>query len=217
MEATAINTTNAITTTSKQVLQKDLPTNKGLAVSYEEAPSQIKLTAEDKAFITSKETLDRNQLLGIKTNSPKILMTKAVKNMFTKALNITSEFFLPSANAQMLVKQPFSWRPNTEPDLRGYKVYTGTSSRDYDPARTITINCGPNDSSCAKGTVSGLTLGVEYCSAATAFDSANESVERDAEGRVIIDPETGKAKIGYSNEVCFIAQENAEIINFSLQ
>lgn len=61
-----------------------------------------------------------------------------------------------------------TWDPNTEPDLAGYKVYYGTSSRNYE----VALDAG-NWTSCVIG---GLDEGKTYYFAATAYDSfANES------------------------------------------
>ncbi|MDZ7290150.1 MAG: fibronectin type III domain-containing protein [candidate division KSB1 bacterium] len=61
-----------------------------------------------------------------------------------------------------------SWNANTEPDLAGYKIYYGRSSRNY----TTTINVGK----VTEYTVDQLTEGVVYYFAVTAYDNAgNES------------------------------------------
>ncbi|MCI0494766.1 Ig-like domain-containing protein [candidate division KSB1 bacterium] len=61
-----------------------------------------------------------------------------------------------------------SWSPNSEPDLAGYKVYWGTASRNYtDVVDTKNIT---------NYTVAGLSEGIEYFFAVTAYDTAsNES------------------------------------------
>lgn len=60
-----------------------------------------------------------------------------------------------------------SWNPNTEPDLAGYKVYYGTTSRSY----TTSIDVGNQTTY----TVTGLGFGTYYF-AVTAYDiSGNES------------------------------------------
>jgi len=61
-----------------------------------------------------------------------------------------------------------SWSPNTEPDLKGYKVYFGTASRSYGPPVDVRL-----DTTYA---VVNLTEGVTYYFAVTAYDTAgNES------------------------------------------
>ena len=60
-----------------------------------------------------------------------------------------------------------SWNPNSEPDLAGYKVHYGTSSRTYGTS----INVGKKTTY----TVTGLSAGTYYFTV-TAFDTAgNES------------------------------------------
>jgi hypothetical protein len=91
-------------------------------------------------------------------------------------------FFHPPKvySAQMTL----AWDPNTEPDLRGYKVYYGTSSGTYGVplyVRNVTDY-----------TLTGLTEGQVYYIAVTAYDkSGNESV--------------------YSNEVSGAAREPTQI------
>ena len=61
-----------------------------------------------------------------------------------------------------------AWNPNTEPYLLGYKVYYGTASRTYAPS----IDVG----NMASHTFAGLTPGVTYYFAVTAYDTEhNES------------------------------------------
>ena len=67
-----------------------------------------------------------------------------------------------------------TWDPNSEPDLAGYKIYYGNSSRTYHS----TVDVG----NVVEQQVFGLTEGYRWYFAATAYDTAtNES--------------------GYSNEV----------------
>ena len=58
-----------------------------------------------------------------------------------------------------------AWDANTEPNLAGYKVYYGTASHDYD----WVLNVGK----VTTYTVTGLTDGLTYYFAATAYNTAN--------------------------------------------
>jgi hypothetical protein len=61
-----------------------------------------------------------------------------------------------------------AWDPNTEPDVAGYQIYYGTASRGY----RYSIDVG----NVTTYTIQGLTQGVTYYIALTAYDSAdNES------------------------------------------
>ena len=58
-----------------------------------------------------------------------------------------------------------AWDANTEPNLAGYKIYYGTASHDYD----WVLDVGKVTTS----TVTGLTDGLTYYFAATAYNTAN--------------------------------------------
>lgn len=65
-----------------------------------------------------------------------------------------------------------AWSVSTEPDVRGYRVYYGTTSRSYIQARGSGIDTG----GATSFTVSGLQSGRTYYFAVTAYDGAgNES------------------------------------------
>jgi hypothetical protein len=95
-----------------------------------------------------------------------------LRNLFVISLILSQIILLSSIESVAQIK--LSWDPNTEPNLAGYKVYYGTASRTYG----LPIVVG-NVTTC---TVPGLTRGVTYYFAVTAYNTShNES--------------------GYSNEV----------------
>ncbi len=67
----------------------------------------------------------------------------------------------PAHSAQVVLQ----WDPNQEPDLAGYKVYYGTSSRNYQ----FYIDAG-HQTTC---TISNLAAGQTYYFSATAYDTSN--------------------------------------------
>ena len=66
-----------------------------------------------------------------------------------------------------------AWDDNTEPDLDGYKLYYGTSSRNY----SASVDVG----NTTQYTLSGLTEGTTYYFAATAYDSLDNESDFSAE------------------------------------
>src|SRR4030042_4102323 len=70
-------------------------------------------------------------------------------------------FPLFDSNAQIRL----AWDPNTEPDVAGYQIYYGTASRNY----RYSIDVG----NVTTYTLPGLTQGVTYYIALTAYESAN--------------------------------------------
>jgi hypothetical protein len=72
------------------------------------------------------------------------------------------------SSIESMAQVKLAWDPNTEPDLAGYQVYYGTASGNYG----YSIDVG----NVATYTLMGLTQGVTYYIAVTAYDSAdNES------------------------------------------
>lgn len=63
----------------------------------------------------------------------------------------------------------FSWTPNTESDLAGYKIYCGTAPRSYQ--FVIDQGAGTVVADKVIGSVPNLTAGTTYYCAATAYDS----------------------------------------------
>jgi len=76
------------------------------------------------------------------------------------------------------------WQPNNEPDLGGYKVYYGTSSRQY----SAVIDVGKN----TRCTVQNLAEGIRYYFTVTAYDeSGNESTFSQEVSTLIPNSDTG--------------------------
>ena len=71
------------------------------------------------------------------------------------------------------VQASFTWKPNTEDDLAGYKIHYGNSRRNYDSH----INVGKQTSY----TITGLVKGKTYYFAATAYDFAGNESDYSAE------------------------------------
>ena len=65
------------------------------------------------------------------------------------------------------------WAANDEPDLEGYKVYYGTSSRNY----TANVDVG----NTTEYTLTGLSEGTTYYFAATAYDTLNNESDYSTE------------------------------------
>lgn len=83
-----------------------------------------------------------------------------------------------------------SWNPNTEADLAGYKTYCGTSSGNYGTP----IDVG----NVTTHSYTGLTEGVTYYCAVTAYDNETPSLES-----------------GFSNEVFKAIQVQATTVNIA--
>jgi hypothetical protein len=94
-----------------------------------------------------------------------------------------------------------SWDPNHEPDLAGYRIYYGTSSRNYDQTTDV-----GNTSSC---TLSGLEPTRRYYMVLTAYDIPGNESDFSNEVSGVPDPEPPisnpfNAQAG-SESGCFIA------------
>lgn len=75
-----------------------------------------------------------------------------------------------------------SWDPNTESDLAGYKIYYGVNSHNYDNV----IDVG----NVTSFTVTGLTAGVTYYFAVTAYDFSNNESGFSAEVSTMVGGDT---------------------------
>ena len=100
------------------------------------------------------------------------------KKFFTKIAFIPLFTFLIVFSPYSLLAATvnLAWAPSTGPNVAGYRIYYGTSSRNY----STTVNVG-NSTSCS---LSGLTAGKKYYFAATAYNSSN-------------------AESGYSSEISY--------------
>ncbi|MFB3924900.1 MAG: malectin domain-containing carbohydrate-binding protein [Syntrophales bacterium] len=97
-------------------------------------------------------------------------------------LFLTFLFFAPVAHSADVT---LAWDANSESDLAGYKVYYGTSSRNY----SSRIDVG-NWTGC---TISGLSAGSTYYFAATAYDTGGLESEYCAEVSYTIPGQSGAA------------------------
>ena len=89
------------------------------------------------------------------------------KQILFKAVLIPLFFALciiPSPKA-LAATVNLAWNPSTGPNLAGYRIYYGTSSRNY----SNSVNAGNSTSQ----SVSGLTAGTKYYFAATAYNTSN--------------------------------------------
>jgi hypothetical protein len=82
---------------------------------------------------------------------------------------VTSLLFSFSAPLYALQEANFSWLPNPETNLAGYKIHYGTTSAQYDHA--VDMGNPPPVNGVVLGTVSGLVDGTTYYFAATAYDA----------------------------------------------
>ncbi|MDW7679369.1 MAG: fibronectin type III domain-containing protein, partial [bacterium] len=104
--------------------------------------------------------------------------TSCCNLIFTVVLSIL--FVFSNAIADDLVVQ---WDPNSESDLKGYKIYYGTDTRSYGQI----IDVGDTTSY----TITDLTTGFEYFFAVTAYDTAgNESDFSEEASYFLSDPDT---------------------------
>jgi len=121
--------------------------------------------------------------------------------MFLQRLLCTLLFLCSFAAPALAAEATFSWLPNSETNLAGYKIYYGITSRNY----TDVIDAGLPDpiNGRIQATVDNLTAGEIYYFAATAYDSdGNESDYSDEINHTIedgiIDPQpSGQAEFSW--------------------
>jgi hypothetical protein len=105
-------------------------------------------------------------MLKQKTERTTVVIGPTVLKTLVTALVVLAFFIMPVLAYSIEVT--LAWDPNEEPDLDGYKIYYGTSSRNY----SNTVDVG----NTTQYTISGLNDGVTYYFAATAYDAyENES------------------------------------------
>ena len=77
------------------------------------------------------------------------------------------------------VTATFSWLPNTEADLTGYNLYYGTASRIYDT--TLDVGNPVPINGRIQAEIEGLTKGITYYFAVTAYNAAGEESDYSTE------------------------------------
>jgi hypothetical protein len=78
-----------------------------------------------------------------------------------------------AAASSQAAQAGFSWLPNPEPNLAGYKIHYGTTSRNY--TSVIEVGLPALVDGRVHGNVDGLQEGQTYYFAATAFTATEES------------------------------------------
>jgi FG-GAP-like repeat/Fibronectin type III domain len=100
------------------------------------------------------------------------------KRFFLASTLLFGTLFLAAASSQAAPSVTLAWNPSSGPNLAGYRVHEGTSTRTY----TKTIDVG----NITEATISDLTTGRTYYFVVSAYNTAG-------------------AESGYSNEVHFTA------------
>ncbi len=77
--------------------------------------------------------------------------------------------FFVSCTLSWAADSTFSWLPNSEANLAGYKIHYGTASTTY--TTTLDVGLPALVNGRVPATVTGLTEGVTYYFAATAYDT----------------------------------------------
>lgn len=98
-----------------------------------------------------------------------------------------------------------SWDANTESDLAGYKVYRGTTSRDYDQAANV--------GNVTAHTWLDLPAGTYYF-AVTAYDAAGNESDFSDEVSITIEPDQDTMPPAPPQNVRVVIEGNTAIIRF---
>jgi hypothetical protein len=100
--------------------------------------------------------------------------SRKVAVLFNAILFCACFFVFPALASAMSVD--FSWVPNSEPSVVGYKIHYGTTSGVYQNVVDIKNTAPDPSDGRIHGTVTGLTDGTKYYFVCTAYDNqGNES------------------------------------------
>ena len=120
-----------------------------------------------------------------KCRSNKIFLVVFILLTFNLLLTFLPETFAAS-------QASFTWDPNPDPDVAGYRVYCREQNRAYDNAAPLW------EGTATQSTVYGLDESTSYCCAARAFDT--EGFESEDSNEVCFDPSDTTGQPSPANE-----------------
>ena len=104
------------------------------------------------------------KLSNIQTNTATPLAYRSSR--FSTFFIVISLYFLISINNVYAAQVTLGWDQNTEPDIAGYKIYYGNSSRNYTNSKDV------KDKTATSCIITNLTVGQTYYFAATSYNSS---------------------------------------------